>query len=128
MLTLLSNRDKIGQYMSRQKISRQYNSTNSNKEFGLKLRELRIQKNIQLRKVAAALDVDQSLLSKYERCERLPNKEFAKRAAKYYGIEEQEFIALLFTERILSEIDNADTAHLVFKIAEERVRYQAKNK
>lgn len=114
--------------MSRQKISRQYNSIKYNKGFGLKLRELRIQKNLRLRKAAAALDVDQSLLSKYERCERLPNEEFAKRAAKYYRVEEQEFIALLFSEKFLSEIDDIDTAQLVFKIAEERVRYQARNK
>ncbi len=114
--------------MSRQYLSRQNNSENYNKGFGLKLRGVRIQKNLLLRKAAAALDVDQSLLSKYERSERLPNKEFAKRAAKYYGIEEQGFVALLISDKFLSEVKDIKTVHLAFKIAEERVGYQAKSK
>lgn len=45
------------------------------KTFGEYIRKLREDKKLPLRKVAAALDIDTSILSKIERNERVANKE-----------------------------------------------------
>ena len=96
------------------------------KQLGSKLRELREKKGTQLRKVAAALDIDQSLLSKYERGERLPNESFIKRVAKYFAFDENELQALLLSERFLAGARDASLAGRALKIAEQQIKYAAR--
>jgi transcriptional regulator with XRE-family HTH domain len=92
-------------------------------QFSSKLRELREKKGVQLRRVAAALDVDQSLLSKYERGERLPNEAFVKKVAKYFSFDANELLALLISERFLSQVGDSSLAAKALKIAEKSIKY-----
>jgi transcriptional regulator with XRE-family HTH domain len=48
------------------------------KSIGEIIRELREQKSLLLRQVAAEIEIDQALLSKIERNERMPTKEQVK--------------------------------------------------
>jgi transcriptional regulator with XRE-family HTH domain len=98
------------------------------KKLALRLRSLRVEKNLQLRKAAAALDVDQSLLSKYERGQRLPNERFLKKAAQYFSCDEEELLALLWSERFLNGVPNIKLAGKALRIAEQQVRYHAGKK
>ena len=50
------------------------------------LRTLRELQNLPIRKVAAALDIDQSTLGKYERNERLPKRELLPDFASFYNV------------------------------------------
>ena len=50
------------------------------------LRTLRELQNLPIRKVAAALDIDQSTLGKYERNERLPKRELLSDFASFYNV------------------------------------------
>ena len=55
--------------------------------FGEYIRTLREEAEFPLRKVAADLSIDPSLLGKIERNERQPTKEFIKQVAAYYKID-----------------------------------------
>jgi len=92
-------------------------------QLGSKLRELRGKKGTQLRKVAAALDIDQSLLSKYERGERLPNERLIKRVAKYFSSDESELLALLLSDRFLAGVRDVSLARRALKFAEQQIKY-----
>jgi transcriptional regulator with XRE-family HTH domain len=83
-------------------------------------------KQLQLRKVAAALDVDQSLLSKYERGDRLPAQDFLKKLAKYFSFDEKELMALWLSEKFLAEVEDSSIAGKALKIAEEQLRYSSR--
>jgi transcriptional regulator with XRE-family HTH domain len=98
------------------------------KRFGDRLRELRAQKNVQLRKAAAGMDIDQSLLSKYERGQRFANEGFVRKAALYFGCDERELLALLWSDKFLSGIPDASLAGKALRIAEEEVKYQTRER
>ena len=52
----------------------------------LRIRDLREDRDLTQKEVAALLHCDQSLYSKYERGERLPPLDLAIRLADYYGV------------------------------------------
>jgi HTH-type transcriptional regulator, competence development regulator len=96
------------------------------KNLGSKIRELRKRKGLQLRKAAAVLDVDQSLLSKYERGDRLPNDDFVKRVAKLFLYDEQELMAMLMSDKFLINVTDLSVAGRALKIAEQQIKYSAR--
>jgi transcriptional regulator with XRE-family HTH domain len=96
------------------------------KNLGDKIRELRTKKGLQLRKVAAALDVDQSLLSKYERGDRLPNEDFIRRAAALFSYDEQELLAMWVSDRFLTNVKDTSVAGRAIKIAEQQIKYSGR--
>ena len=93
------------------------------KNLGIKIRELRTKKGLKLRKAAAALDVDQSLLCKYERGYRLPREDFIKRAAKLFSYDEVDLMALLLSDKFLSNVTDVSIAEKALKIAEAHIKY-----
>jgi transcriptional regulator with XRE-family HTH domain len=99
-----------------------------NNEFGSKLRELRVTKGMQLRKAAAALDIDQSLLSKFERGTRLPNESFINRVARHFQYDETELLALWLSDKLLSQVGSYAIAGKALRIAEQRIRFSAKSR
>lgn len=104
-------------------MSRQILSNRITGRLGTKIRELRTKSSLQLRKAAAALDVDQSLLSKYERGNRLPGQDFLRKLAKYFSYDEKELLALWLCEKFFLEVDDSFVAGKALKIAEEEIRY-----
>ena len=107
-------------------MSRHFLSMQMTGRLGEKIRELRTMKRLQLRKAAAALDVDQSLLSKYERGDRLPAQDFVKKVAKYFSFDEKELVALWLSEKFLAEVKDSSVAGKALKIAEEQIRYSSR--
>lgn len=107
-----------------QEVSRHFSTIlNMATGVGGKIRELRTQKGMQLRKAAAALDVDQSLLCKYERGDRLPNEDFIRRVAKLFSYDEQELAAILLSDKFLAGITDMAVAGKALKIAEQQIKY-----
>ena len=92
-------------------------------QFGEKIRKLREKKGARLRVVAASLDIDQSLLSKYERGERIPNDFFVKQIAKYFAFNEDELRALLLSDKFLADAGNISVAGRALRIAEQQLKY-----
>ena len=72
-------------------------------KFGELIRKYREEKGLPLRKVAAELDIDTSILSKIERSERLATSNLIPILSKKLGIDFEKLQILFLTERITSE-------------------------
>jgi transcriptional regulator with XRE-family HTH domain len=76
--------------------------------FGEYLRNRREQKGLPLRKVAAELDIDTSILSKIERSERVATKEMLPTLAKTLEIQEKEIQVEFIQSTVLSELGDLE--------------------
>lgn len=93
------------------------------KLFGDHIRGLRENKNLPLRKVAAFLDVDTSVLSKIERGERQASKEIVLKMAEYFSLEKEELLNDFFGENIAKLVYQEDNISDILKVAEEKIEY-----
>ncbi len=100
----------------------------STENIGEKLRKLREQNELPLRKVAALLDIDVAILSKMERGERPLTKEVVSKLAKIYKHDEEELTILYLSQKILNEIGDEDLALKAMMVAEEQIKYQKTKK
>jgi len=91
--------------------------------FGEQIRTLREEAELPLRKVAAHLDIDPSLLGKIERNERQPNKELIKQIASFYKIDEQSLIRQFVSDQIAYKIIEEEGDIEILKVAEKKVNY-----
>ena len=98
------------------------------KTLGEILRSYREVKGLLLRQVAAALEMDTALLSKYERDERKPNKEQIINFAKFYDVETDELILAWLSDKIVSEIQNEELAKEALDEAIKKVNFHQKTK
>ena len=95
---------------------------------GEKLRELRENKELPLRKVSALLDIDVAILSKMERGERKITKEVVLKLADIYDYNADELLVSFLSDKILYEIQDEDLGIEALKVAEERAKYIKANK
>ncbi len=93
------------------------------KTLGDILREAREQKELILRKVSARVDIDQSLISKFEKNERKPTKEQLIRLADFYNLSEKELIISWYSEKIAQDLKYTESTSEILKVAEEKVKY-----
>ena len=94
---------------------------------GTILRELREKNNKLLREVAAAIEMDSTLLSKIECAGRLPSKAQVEKLADYYKADKNELLAALFSDKIVYDLRDEKIALRVMKLAEEKIKKQTKN-
>ena len=99
------------------------NSLDSKLSFGEFLRDLRIKKDLPLRKVAADLDIDPSTLGKIERNERNPNSDLIKRMSQIYSTDLSELKVKFLSEKICYEIFEEGLDEEVLKVTEQRIKY-----
>lgn len=78
------------------------------KLFGEYLRNRREQLGLPLRKVAAELDIDTSILSKIERNERMAIKEMLPKLAKALEVQEKEIQIEFIQSTVLSELGDLE--------------------
>lgn len=95
---------------------------------GEKLRYIREEKVLPLRKVAALLDIDVAILSKMERGERRITKDVVLKLASIYNYNSEELLISFLSDKILYEIQNEDLGIEALKVAEEKVKYLIANK
>ena len=76
--------------------------------FGEYLRDRREQLGLPLRKVAAELDIDTSILSKIERNERVATKEMLPTLAKTLEVQEKEIQIEFIQSTVLSELGDLE--------------------
>jgi len=94
---------------------------------GEQIRRLREDQGLPLRKVAAELDIDQSILSKIERGERKATKEQIIQIAKIFKVDEKELLINYLSDRVLYDLKDEDLATDVLKVAEKKIKYMTKN-
>ena len=100
----------------------------STETIGEKLRHIREEKELPLRKVAALLDIDVAILSKMERGERKITKEVVLKLADIYDYNGDELLVSFLSDKILYEIQGEDLGIEALKVAEERAKYIKANK
>jgi HTH-type transcriptional regulator, competence development regulator len=94
---------------------------------GEKLRQIREENNLPLRKVAALIDIDVAILSKMERGERKLSKEIVLKLADTYKYNVDELLVLFLSDRIMYEIKDEALGEKALKVAERRVKYLKAN-
>ena len=100
----------------------------STETIGEKLRHIREEKELPLRKVAALLDIDVAILSKMERGERRITKEVVLKLADIYDYNADDLLVSFLSDKILYEIQDEDLGIEALKVAEERAKYIKANK
>lgn len=93
------------------------------KLFGDYIRDLREQQNIPLRKVAAFLDIDTSILSKIERGEKEANKEIVSKLAEFFVLNPQDLLNEFLGESIAKLVYKEKDCDEILKAAEAKIEY-----
>jgi len=93
----------------------------TNHTFGETIRALRKQRAEPLRVVAAAIEIDSTLLSKIERGERFPTDAQTAKFARYFDIPQDELVAQVIADRIVSAYGYQPTTLQAARIVRERV-------
>lgn len=96
--------------------------------FGERIRQLREEQKLPQRKVAALLDIDTSLLAKYERNERQPSKELIKKIADIFKTNCEELILEAFSDKLAYQIIEQEVDSKILRVAENKVEYLKKQK
>jgi len=92
------------------------------------IRELREKNGLFLRQVAAEIEIDQALLSKIERGERMPTKDQIVRLAKFYKVDLDETLITFFSDKLVYEVQDEDVALKAMQVAEKKISYLNKKK
>lgn len=92
------------------------------RDFGIKVRQLREQKGLLLRQIAAALEVDTALVSKIERGERKASKEQVMKLAELLEINPDELLVIWFSDKIVDMLQEEPLAYKVLKNSEKRLK------
>ncbi len=100
----------------------------STETIGEKLRHIREEKELPLRKVAALLDIDVAILSKMERGERRITKEVVLKLANIYDYNADDLLVSFLSDKILYEIQDEDLGIEALKVAEEKAKYIKANR
>lgn len=95
--------------------------TEKTQTFGETTRTLRKQRGEPLRIVAAAVEIDSTLLSKIERGERFPTEAQIAKFAEYFGIPQEELVAKAIADRIISAYGYQSTTLQAIRIIRERM-------
>jgi transcriptional regulator with XRE-family HTH domain len=82
-----------------------FNTANLN-SFGSIIKTLRLQKGLLLREVAAGIEVDTSMVSKFEKGERLPSREQVQKIAGLFGVPEDELIISAVSDKLAAELSD----------------------
>jgi len=96
------------------------------KTIGEVLRELRENKGLLIREVAAAIGIDSALLSKIERCDRLPTRGQVNSLSKFFKQESNEIIVAYLSDRIVYEVKDKKEAIQAIQVAEVKIKFQQK--
>jgi len=95
---------------------------------GKQIRKLREDSGLPLRKVAAELDIDQSILSKIERGERKASRDQIIQIAKIFNADEKELLINYLSDKVIYELADESLATDALKVAEKKIKYLTKNR
>lgn len=94
---------------------------------GTVIRQLRLSENRSLKELSGLLMIDSSLLSRIERCERLPTKTQLDKLCEVFSSQRHLLQVRWLSSKILSDIREYDHIALeAIQIAEETIKYNTK--
>lgn len=94
--------------------------------FGDIIRKAREEKGLFLRQVAAELEIDQAIISKFERGDRKPTKEQVLKFAKFYKLDKEELLVAWLSDKVVYDLQDENLADKVLKAAEQKIKYKKK--
>ena len=94
--------------------------------FGDLIRLARENKGLFLRQVAAELDIDQAIISKFERNERKPTKEQVLKFAKFYKLDRDELLVAWLSDKVVDDLQDENLADKALKAAKEKIKHKKK--
>jgi len=98
------------------------------KTFGETVKQLRNDKRMLLREVAAKMNVDSSLLSRVENGVKRLSREQVVALARALQEDEEKLLVLYLGERVVYELkDEENLAIEAIMVAEQRIRYRVNN-
>jgi HTH-type transcriptional regulator, competence development regulator len=92
------------------------------------LRDLREKNGLLLRQVAAEIQIDQALLSKIERGERMPTKDQVIRFANFYHFDQNELLIAFLSDKLVYDLQGEEVALKAIQLAENKINYITKMK
>ena len=98
------------------------------KSIGNALRELRENKQLPLRVVAAFLDIDPAIMSRIERGQRNASREQVVKLAEYFNVDENELLITWLSDKVVSELAYEQNAIEALKVAEDKIKYNISKK
>ncbi|MEY4963911.1 MAG: hypothetical protein RLZZ323_1230 [Bacteroidota bacterium] len=91
------------------------------------IKNAREKKGLKTRELAQLLGIDQALISKFEAGTRKPTKEQVAKIASILELDYETLMVAWLKEKILNEIGQDELALKALLVAEEEIRYVAKN-
>lgn len=92
------------------------------------IKNLRGEKGLPLRKVAAYLDIDQAVLSKFEHGTRRPNRDQVIQLADFFNADKDDLLIKWLAEKVIYELDDDELGLQAMKAAEAQLIYKTKSK
>lgn len=93
--------------------------------FGNRIRELRENKNLVLRKLAAKLDIDTATMSKIERGDRCAKKEHLPILAEILEVDVEKLKTLWLAEKVYTLVSQEPEGLKALKVAESQMEYSS---
>lgn len=86
------------------------------------IKKAREKSGLFLRQVASEMDIDQAIISKFERGERKPTKEQVLKFCKFYALNQDQAMVAWLSDKLVSEIQDEALAVQALRVAEEKVK------
>lgn len=93
------------------------------KTFGEIIKAKREEQNLLLREVSALTEIDQSIISKFEKGERKPSREQVLKFAKIYNLPKDDLIISWQSDKVAYDLLSENHALEILKVAESKVEY-----
>lgn len=93
------------------------------KTFGEIIKEQREELGLFLREVSALTEIDQSIISKFEKGERKPSREQVLKFAQIYNIPQNKLIISWQSDKVAYDLLQENDAEEILKVAESKVKY-----
>lgn len=99
-------------------------SKKHNTSFGEYIRQLREDRNLPLRKIAANLDIDTSTLSKIEKNERNANDQIIEKLSEIFAIDKADLKVRYLSDKITYQLLDEEDGIEILKVAEQKIKYR----
>jgi len=76
-----------------------------------------------LRQVSALMEIDQAIISKFERGERKPTKEQVLKFAEIYNLNPDDLVVSWYSDKVAYDLQAEKDADKILKVAESKVKY-----
>lgn len=91
--------------------------------FGEIIKNLRLENKLPQRKVAAYLDIDTSVLAKFERNVRHPSKEIILKIAKLFKVDSNQLLSEVLTDKIANQILEEKADSKLLEVVKNKIEY-----